>query len=84
MTEDSDEDYVPDFQPASSAPCTSTSQRRKAKSDAMMMENGEDGDGQAKKDSVQCPICDKSFKSKYYLKVHNRYNFLIFFFPVSV
>lgn len=84
MTEDSDEDYVPDFQPASSAACTSTSQRRKAKSDAMMMENGEDGDDQAKKDSVQCPICDKSFKSKYYLKVHNRYNFLIFFFPVSV
>ncbi|XP_071333406.1 telomere zinc finger-associated protein isoform X2 [Trachinotus anak] len=75
ITEGSDEEYVPVAEPTSSAPSTSTARKRKAQSKrekTEKTENGEAMEEDSKKDSVQCPICDKSFKSKYYLKVHNR------------
>ncbi|XP_040909584.1 telomere zinc finger-associated protein isoform X2 [Toxotes jaculatrix] len=72
IAEGSDEEYVPVAEPTSSAPSTSTARKRKAQSKTEKIENGEAVEEDAKKDSVQCPICDKSFKSKYYLKVHNR------------
>ncbi|KAL6119450.1 zbtb48 [Pungitius sinensis] len=67
ITEDTDEEYVPVEEPASSVPSTSTARKCKVQSgtDHLLEED-------SKKDSVQCLICDKSFKSKYYLKVHNR------------
>ncbi|XP_037627795.1 telomere zinc finger-associated protein isoform X2 [Sebastes umbrosus] len=70
ITEDTDEEYVPVEEPGSSAPSTSTARKRKSKTEKN--ENGEAAKEDSKKDSVQCPTCDKSFKSKYYLKVHNR------------
>ncbi|KAL7399184.1 hypothetical protein ABVT39_021093 [Epinephelus coioides] len=72
ITEDTDEEYVPVDEPSSSAPSTSTARKRKTQSKTDKNENGEAVEEDSKKDSVQCPICDKSFKSKYYLKVHNR------------
>lgn len=71
IAEDTDEEYVPIEEPSSLSPSTSTARKRKAqKTDKN--ENGEAVGEDSRKDSVQCPICDKSFKSKYYLKVHNR------------
>ncbi|XP_040009168.1 telomere zinc finger-associated protein isoform X2 [Xiphias gladius] len=72
IAEGSDEEYVPAAEPTSSAPSTSTARKRKAQSKAERIENGEAVEEDSKKDAVQCPVCDKSFKSKYYLKVHNR------------
>ncbi|GLD50423.1 zinc finger and BTB domain-containing protein 48-like protein [Lates japonicus] len=72
ITEGSDEEYVPIAEPASSAPSTSTARKRKGQNKVEKIENGEAVEEDSKKDCVQCPICDKSFKSKYYLKVHNR------------
>lgn len=66
IAEDTDEEYV-------CFPSTSTARMRKAQCKTGKTENGEAVEGDARKDSVQCPTCDKSFKSKYYLKVHNRY-----------
>lgn len=71
ITEDSDEEYVPADEPTSLAPSTSTARRRKSQSKSDKNANGKAVEEDSK-DSVQCPICDKSFKSKYYLKVHNR------------
>ncbi|TDH10166.1 hypothetical protein EPR50_G00072070 [Perca flavescens] len=70
--EDTDEEYVPVEEPSSLSPSTSTARRRKAQSTTDGKENGEAVEEDSKKDSVKCPSCDKSFKSKYYLKVHNR------------
>ncbi|XP_068997672.1 telomere zinc finger-associated protein isoform X1 [Embiotoca jacksoni] len=72
LPEDTDEEYVPVAEPASSGASTSTAQKRKAQNKTNKNKNGEAGEEDSRKDSVQCPICDKSFKSKYYLKVHNR------------
>ncbi|XP_062283684.1 telomere zinc finger-associated protein [Scomber scombrus] len=72
ITEDSDEEYVPVNEPSSLAPSTSTARRRKSQIKLDKNGNGEVAEEDSKKDSVQCPICHKSFKSKYYLKVHNR------------
>ncbi|XP_071758728.2 zinc finger and BTB domain-containing protein 48 [Centroberyx gerrardi] len=72
LNEDSDEEYVPIAQPGSIAPSTSTTRRRKAQSKADKKENGEAVEEDSKKGSVHCPTCDKAFRSKYYLKVHNR------------
>ncbi|KAM3618344.1 uncharacterized protein V6R79_019436 [Siganus canaliculatus] len=72
IDEDTDEEYVPVAEPGSSSPSTSMARRRKAQSKTHKTENGEAMGEDAKKDCVQCPVCDKSFKSKYYLKVHNR------------
>ncbi|XP_059188583.1 telomere zinc finger-associated protein isoform X2 [Centropristis striata] len=72
ITEDTDEEYVPVEEPSLLSPSTSTARKRKAPSKTDKNENGEAVEEDSKKDSVQCPICDKSFKSKYYLKVHNR------------
>uniref|UniRef100_UPI0037E9B9A3 telomere zinc finger-associated protein n=1 Tax=Semicossyphus pulcher TaxID=241346 RepID=UPI0037E9B9A3 len=70
ITEDTDEEYVPVAEPSSLA--TSTQRKRKTPSKTEKNENGEAAEDDSKKDCVQCPVCDKSFKSKYYLKVHNR------------
>ena len=73
LTEGSDEEYVPATEPAPSAPSTSAARKRKAQARTEKTENGEAVEEDSRKDAVQCPVCDKSFKSKYYLKVHNRY-----------
>ncbi|CAN9515642.1 unnamed protein product [Ophioblennius macclurei] len=70
VNEDTDEEYVPAEEPASSPPSTSTSQ--KCKSKVNRNKDGEAVEEDSTKQPVQCPICMKSFKSKYYLKVHNR------------
>ncbi|XP_029361886.1 telomere zinc finger-associated protein isoform X2 [Echeneis naucrates] len=70
INDGSDEEYVPVAEPASSTLSASTAQKRKSKTEKT--ENGEAVEEESKSDCVQCPICDKSFKSKYYLKVHNR------------
>nr|XP_019960838.1 PREDICTED: zinc finger and BTB domain-containing protein 48 isoform X1 [Paralichthys olivaceus] len=72
ITEGSDEEYVPVAEPTPSASSATTARRRRAQKKTAKAENGEAVEEDSKKDSVQCPICDKSFKSKYYLKVHNR------------
>ncbi|KAF7663520.1 hypothetical protein LDENG_00208610 [Lucifuga dentata] len=72
LNEDSDEEYVPVPQPSSAAPTSTTAQRRKTEIKADKKGNGETVENESKKGSVLCPTCGKSFKSKYYLKVHNR------------
>ncbi|XP_073325721.1 telomere zinc finger-associated protein [Pagrus major] len=72
IAEDTDEEYVPVSEPSSLSPSTSTARKRKAQTKTDKNENGEAVGEDSKRDSVQCPVCDKSFKSKYYLKVHNR------------
>ncbi|XP_039460016.1 telomere zinc finger-associated protein isoform X1 [Oreochromis aureus] len=74
IPEDTDEEYVPAAEPASSttSPSTSTGQTCKAQSQTNKNKNGQAMEDDSKKASVQCPICFKAFKSKYYLKVHNR------------
>ncbi|KAG7472060.1 hypothetical protein MATL_G00104630 [Megalops atlanticus] len=64
--EDTDEEYLPHALPAT----TTGPQRgkRRGRGKAVNKENGEG----AKRNSVQCPTCHKTFLSKYYLKVHNR------------
>ncbi len=84
VTEDTDEEYVPIAEPSSLAPSTSTARKRKAQSKTDKNENGEALEEDSKKDSVQCPVCDKSFKSKYYLKVHNRYPSSVFSLKITV
>ncbi|CAL8368186.1 unnamed protein product [Lota lota] len=69
VDEDSDEEYVPVAAP-SSVPVSS--RRSKAPRKAEKKENGEATEADPKKASVQCPVCNKTFRSKYYLKVHNR------------
>ncbi len=73
IAEDTDEEYVPMAEPSSLNPSTSTAQKRVSQRKTDKKENGEAVGEDPKKDYVQCPICGKSFKSKYYLKVHNRY-----------
>uniref|UniRef100_A0A3Q2V489 Zinc finger and BTB domain containing 48 n=1 Tax=Haplochromis burtoni TaxID=8153 RepID=A0A3Q2V489_HAPBU len=74
IPEDTDEEYVPATKPASSttSPSTATGQKCKAQSQKNKNKNGQTMEDDSKKASVQCPICFKAFKSKYYLKVHNR------------
>ena len=69
LLEDLDDDYVPVSQPT--APLAPTTRRRKVPS-TYQKENSEAMEDDSKKGSVQCPTCDKTFRSKYYLKVHNR------------
>lgn len=84
ITEDTDEEYVPVAESSSFSPSTSTARKRKAQCKTDRTENGEAVEDESKKDSVQCPICDKSFKSKYYLKVHNRYTASVFVLEITV
>ncbi|XP_042347661.1 telomere zinc finger-associated protein-like [Plectropomus leopardus] len=63
IIEDSDEEYVPDYERSSLTPSTSTTCRNRSKPE-------KNKNGEAVK--VECPICHKTFKRKYYLKVHNR------------
>ncbi|XP_074536900.1 uncharacterized protein zbtb48 isoform X2 [Halichoeres trimaculatus] len=72
MSEETDEEYVPPAEPSSLAPSVSTTRKRRVVSKTEKKENGETVEDNSKKDCVQCPVCAKSFKSKYYLKVHNR------------
>ena len=70
VDEDSDEEYVPVAEPS---PVPVSSRRSKVPRKAEKKENGEATEADPKKASVQCPVCNKTFRSKYYLKVHNRY-----------
>lgn len=72
IPEDTDEEYMPTKEIRSLSPSTSAARKHKAPCKTDKLENGEAAEGESKKNSVQCPVCDKSFKSKYYLKVHNR------------
>ncbi|XP_041859543.1 telomere zinc finger-associated protein isoform X2 [Melanotaenia boesemani] len=72
VTDDTDEEYVPPVESTSSAWLTSASEKRKAQVKTNKNKSIDAVEEDFRKDSVQCPICHKSFKSKYYLKVHNR------------
>ncbi|XP_023847399.1 telomere zinc finger-associated protein isoform X1 [Salvelinus sp. IW2-2015] len=69
VAEDTDEEYVPHALPSTSS---SPKGRRKGPTKAVNKENGERAAKGSTKGSVQCPTCNKTFLSKYYLKVHNR------------
>uniref|UniRef100_A0A8C6U8D5 Zinc finger protein 865 n=1 Tax=Neogobius melanostomus TaxID=47308 RepID=A0A8C6U8D5_9GOBI len=68
FVENSLDSWDHDYEPDTSAPATSTTEKRKTKVKSAQKENG----GSGASGGVQCPVCNKSFKSKYYLKVHNR------------
>ncbi|XP_056129313.1 telomere zinc finger-associated protein isoform X2 [Lampris incognitus] len=72
LNPDSEEEYVPIAQASPTAPSTSTTRRCKVQSKVVKKENGKAIRGDPNKDSVLCPTCNKTFRSKYYLKVHNR------------
>lgn len=71
--EETDEEYLPAEESSSLSASVLSAWKRRARLKTGNPENSKAVGGESKKDSVQCPICDKSFKSKYYLKVHNRY-----------
>lgn len=73
VTEETDEEYVPPAELSCLSASVPSARKRKAQLQTDKTENKEVVEGESKKDCVHCPICDKSFKSKYYLKVHNRY-----------
>lgn len=73
VNEETDEDYVPAEELSSLSASALSVWKCRAQLKTDKCENSKAMGGESKKDSVQCPICDKSFKSKYYLKVHNRY-----------
>ncbi|KAM6924506.1 uncharacterized protein zbtb48 [Xenentodon cancila] len=70
--EDTDEDYIPSAEPTSSYLPLAMTHNQKAESKTRKNRNNDTMEGDVNKDLVQCPICHKFFKSKYYLKVHNR------------
>eukprot|EP00066_Takifugu_rubripes_P011855 XP_011601121.1 PREDICTED: zinc finger and BTB domain-containing protein 48 [Takifugu rubripes] len=72
VTEETDEEYVPAAELSCLSASAPSARKRKAQLQTDKTENKEVVEGESKKDCVHCPICDKSFKSKYYLKVHNR------------
>ncbi|XP_061781083.1 telomere zinc finger-associated protein [Nerophis lumbriciformis] len=63
---DSDEEYVPVHQSGPGETASLAASQPET--------NGDDGEAaeDESSNSVQCPVCRKVFKSKYYLKVHNR------------
>ncbi|XP_038165089.1 telomere zinc finger-associated protein [Cyprinodon tularosa] len=66
--DDTDEEYLPPAESSSTAPPASTGQSKTPN-----CKNKDDVEaGGSNKGSAQCPVCLKFFKSKYYLKVHNR------------
>ncbi|KAM9830757.1 uncharacterized protein zbtb48 isoform 1-T2 [Syngnathus typhle] len=67
---DSDEEYVPIDK--SSPTVASASRNRQRRPSLRKSGENETADGGESENSVHCPICHKVFKSKYYLKVHNR------------
>lgn len=73
VNEETDEDYVPAEELSSLSASVLSPWKCRAQLKTDKSENSKAMGGESKKDSVQCPICNKSFKSKYYLKVHNRY-----------
>ncbi|XP_048872206.1 telomere zinc finger-associated protein isoform X2 [Brienomyrus brachyistius] len=68
--EDTDDEYMP-HSLAGIGPAPQQVKRRRRRK-AISKENGEQAGGDPKRGSVQCPTCQKTFFSKYYLKVHNR------------
>ncbi|XP_023690709.1 uncharacterized protein zbtb48 isoform X3 [Paramormyrops kingsleyae] len=68
--EDTDDEYMP-HSLAGMGPAPQQVKRRRRRK-AISKENGEQAGGDPKRGSVQCPTCQKTFFSKYYLKVHNR------------
>lgn len=73
-----DDEYVPAAEFSASAPSTSTARKRKSQSSVDIKETGGGVLEDSRNDCVQCPVCEKAFKSKYYLKVHNRCSFTIY------
>lgn len=71
LIEGTDEEYVPQDSPCLTSKTPRGKRKRHEKS--TNKENGEGTSKDRKKGSVQCPTCHKTFLSKYYLKVHNRY-----------
>lgn len=72
-TEETDEEYVPAEELSSLSASELPAWKRRAQLKTDKPKHSKAVESESKKDCVQCPICDKSFKSKYYLKVHNRY-----------
>uniref|UniRef100_A0A1A7XT88 Zinc finger and BTB domain containing 48 n=1 Tax=Iconisemion striatum TaxID=60296 RepID=A0A1A7XT88_9TELE len=68
VTDDTDEEYFPIAENSSTSVSTPAAQKHSALSKT----NDKNVAAAENKDPVMCSICNKSFKSKYYLKVHNR------------
>lgn len=73
IAEETDGEYVPAAEASCLSASVASARKRKSQLKTDKPENKEAAEGESKKESVQCPVCDKAFKSKYYLKVHNRY-----------
>ncbi|XP_028308090.1 telomere zinc finger-associated protein isoform X2 [Gouania willdenowi] len=72
ISDDTDEDYVP---AAEATPSSPAAQEEKIQNKTSETKNEDKDDDDSTTDSEKkkkCLICNKSFKSKYYLKVHNR------------
>ncbi|XP_032414284.1 telomere zinc finger-associated protein [Xiphophorus hellerii] len=72
IVDDTDEEYLPPAESGSATSPASTAQKRKLQSKTNNSKNNDGVEECSNKGSAQCPVCLKSFKSKYYLKVHNR------------
>lgn len=68
---DTDDEYLPASEHSSTGTPASTEPKAQSNTDAAQTVSN--------KNSGQCLVCHKSFKSKYYLKVHNRYRVSAFF-----
>lgn len=75
LSEGTDEEYIPSSSPTVIAMSGHRLKRRNHRK-TLNKEKGDDTTKESRKGSVQCPTCHKTFLSKYYLKVHNRYEYL--------
>ncbi|XP_008412762.1 zinc finger and BTB domain-containing protein 48 [Poecilia reticulata] len=72
IVDDTDEEYLPPAESGSAAPPASAAQKQKLQSKTNNSKSNDGVEEKSIKGSAHCPVCLKSFKSKYYLKVHNR------------
>uniref|UniRef100_A0A3B3XUE3 Zinc finger and BTB domain containing 48 n=1 Tax=Poecilia mexicana TaxID=48701 RepID=A0A3B3XUE3_9TELE len=72
IVDDTDEEYLPPAESGSATPPSSAAQKRKLQSKTNNSKSNDGVEESSNKGSAKCPVCLKSFKSKYYLKVHNR------------
>lgn len=72
LAEETDEEYLPSGEPGGPSASVLSAWKRRAQPKGDKREKSKAVEGDSQRDAVLCPVCHKSFKSKYYLKVHNR------------
>lgn len=72
LAQETDGEYLPSGELGSPSASVLSAWKRRAQLKRDKREKSKAVEGDSKREPVHCPVCHKSFKSKYYLKVHNR------------